>query len=212
MNKNNGMIKPCYLAIFALLLLTACTSPFEKQVQQAVRAQLARYPESRLQDVYKHFFQDRFGPGHLIPDTATAGAYLRYEMALYTEPQDIEPEPIGWEGNFYRISTDVVKQGFVPFAVYLEAVAQSAEDTPRTSHEAWVAEWASILQVVDRMNLSLPDFSQDTAVLRRKIEAREYDVHHSNTFERNYEPHYRIIRREIYDSRVRKWVEERYDD
>ena len=33
-------------------------------VAVAVSRQMAACPESRLQDFYKSFFQDRFGPGH----------------------------------------------------------------------------------------------------------------------------------------------------
>ena len=52
---------------------------FERAVREAVTRQMAAYPQSTLKDLYKNFFQDRFGPGHIIADTA-AGSYLRWEL------------------------------------------------------------------------------------------------------------------------------------
>ena len=72
-----------YLIIVALLLLcsfTSCQKSSKDNIREAVERQLRDYPKSRLQDLYKSFFQDRFGPGHLVNDTSTAGKYLRYEL------------------------------------------------------------------------------------------------------------------------------------
>ena len=42
---------------------------------------------------YKNFFQDKFGPGHIVSDTIAAGNYLRREMASYTETEGEIAEP-----------------------------------------------------------------------------------------------------------------------
>ena len=39
---------------------------FRERVVTCVRWQMDNYPESRLIDLYKNFFQDKFGPGHMI--------------------------------------------------------------------------------------------------------------------------------------------------
>ncbi|WP_418543233.1 hypothetical protein [Parabacteroides goldsteinii] len=39
------------------------------------------------------FFQDKFGPGHIVSDTIAAGNYLRREMASYTETEGEIAEP-----------------------------------------------------------------------------------------------------------------------
>lgn len=38
-------------------------------VTKAIEEQMNTYPESTLKDIYKSFFQDAFGPGHLIPES-----------------------------------------------------------------------------------------------------------------------------------------------
>ena len=35
------------------------------------------FPKGQLRDVYKSFYQDALGPGHILGDTASARNYLR---------------------------------------------------------------------------------------------------------------------------------------
>jgi hypothetical protein len=171
----------------------------EEKVAVSVRTQLAVYPESRLQDLYKNFFQDRFGPGHLIPDTAMAGLYLRNELADTTLARHPLCESIGWEGNFYRVGIDLVKNGTIPYALYLEAFVESANTTPAPSAGEWRAEWARILAVIEGMHLDLPDYEAEKAFLQARMEAAQFVVHHSVAFEGAYRPHYRIIRKNVWE-------------
>ena len=65
----------CSLLLCALLSCSGASG-----VHTAVERMMADYPASTLQDIYKSFFQDRFGPGHIVADTAQAVAYLRHEL------------------------------------------------------------------------------------------------------------------------------------
>jgi hypothetical protein len=177
------------------------------KVETAVRKQLEQFPESRLQDLYKNFFQDRFGPGHLIPDSTMAGNYLREELASYSREYLPLIEEIGWEGNFYRISTDVLKMELVPYSVYLEAFIESANTTPETPIEEWKTEWNHIVSIVDKMNLELPDYELDKEKIQSLIDAGKYATHHSETFEAAYQPHYRIIKKNIYEEKIKPLIE-----
>ncbi|MDR2806126.1 MAG: hypothetical protein LBB85_10935 [Dysgonamonadaceae bacterium] len=192
--------------LIGILFAVSCTASWEEKVEISVRNQLNLYPESRLQDLYKNFFQDRFGPGHLIPDTAMAGEYLRSEWASCSTAGNPLLERIGWEGNFYRVSVEVIQRGLVPYPVYLEAFVESANTTPEPSLEAWQEEWNRILFVIERMNLNLPDYETDKAHIRKLIESGKYAVHHSPAFENAYHPHYRIIRKSIYEDKLEKWL------
>ena len=68
-------------------------------VRSAVERMMADYPHSTLQDIYKSFFQDNFGPGHAVPDSAQAASWLRGELAK-VERLDVQLyEPTGYNGN-----------------------------------------------------------------------------------------------------------------
>lgn len=170
-----------------------------------MRGQLAIYPKSRLSDLYKNFFQDRFGPGHLIADTAMADNYLKQELASYTEASGPLVELIGWEGNFYRVNTDVVKFADESakekmYRAYLNAFIESANTTPAVNMADWKTEWDAILAIIERMNLNLPDYEADRANIQALIASGKYAGHHSGAFEEAYHPHYRIIRKELYNT------------
>jgi hypothetical protein len=162
------------------------------------------YPESHLQDLYKNFFQDRFGPGHLIPDSTMAGEYLRNELHSYVQINNYPlVELIGWEGNFYRVSTDILKMEIIPYSVYLDAFVESANTTTETSTEEWKTEWNKILTVIEKMKLDIPDYEADKIKIQEHIDAGKSAMHHSKAFEEAYQPHYRIIKKEVYLKQIK---------
>ena len=64
----------------------ACTEDREsQQIVEAVKTLVSQYPEATLQDVYKSFYQERFGPGHMIPNVENARNYLMSEMEQASE-------------------------------------------------------------------------------------------------------------------------------
>jgi hypothetical protein len=197
-----------YLSLFLCLLAFSCTDSFEKKVESSIQKQLSIYPKSNLQDLYKNFFQDRFGPGHLIPDTAMAGEYLRKELESYSVVTNENPlfELIGWENNFYRVSTDVLKMDIIPYSVYLEAFIESANTTPEASVEEWKTEWNKILSIIEKKKIELPDYEEDKSKLQSLINSGQYATHHSDNFELIYQPHYRIIKKELFLNKIKPLI------
>ncbi|MDR1762925.1 MAG: hypothetical protein LBR64_03055 [Dysgonamonadaceae bacterium] len=192
-----------FTAILLIISLFSCSGSFEQKVEDSVRHQLSVYPESRLQDIYKNFFQDRFGPGHLISDTVAAAGYLREEL-LASEVDLNTPiiEQTGWEGNYFRVSLDVVKIGVVSEEEFMNCFIESANSAAKATPEAWKKEWSKILKIIEKMNLALPDFEADKAKIQKVLASGDFAMHHSEAFERAYHPHYRIIKREIYEQKI----------
>jgi glyoxylase-like metal-dependent hydrolase (beta-lactamase superfamily II) len=181
----------------------------EGKVQQAVREQLKKYPESRLQDIYKSFFQDYFGPEHLIPDTAMAAKYLRQELEAGIGPAGDILEPVGWEGRFYRVSLSAVKEDKIPYSVLLDAFVRSANDAAKPPLPVWQAQWDAIQSYIDalHLHLHLPDYETDKASLQEILRSGRYAVHHSHAFNEAYNPHYRIVSRKIVEEDLTSHLE-----
>lgn len=198
-----------YYPLFSLfLLMISCSSSeFEIKVIDSVNRQLDTYPESRLQDLYKNFFQDRFGPGHLIRDLSAAENYLRQELNSYTESHGPLTELIGWEGNYYRVNLDIVKEKYIPYEMFLAAFVESANSAETPSLEEWQKEWDKILLIIDKMSLNLPDYEEDKAAIQELLDNGEYIVHHSNAFNKAYDPHYRIVHKEIFKDKIAPSIE-----
>ena len=86
------------LLAVAAMTIFACNkvNPTHEKIRQSVERQLELYPESTLRDLYKNFFQDRFGPGHIIADNTAADRYLRYELNTAEGFEGLDYEPTGY--------------------------------------------------------------------------------------------------------------------
>lgn len=196
-------------SVFLLLSILLCTSlqavekdVFNKAVRNAVARQMKAYPKSTLKDLYKNFFQDKFGPGHIISDTASAGNYLRRELASYSEIEGEIAEPTGWEGNFYRVNLSVIKEGKIPYQTYFDAFIRSVQGIQPVAVSDWQKEWQAIELIIRSMNLSLPGYADDRKEIEERLERGEYVGHHSKVFEETYSPHYRIISKQIFEKEL----------
>ncbi|GHT54500.1 hypothetical protein FACS189451_09540 [Bacteroidia bacterium] len=191
-----------------LATLAGCTSGdnFQNKVRKSVASQLNVYPESTLQDLYKNFFQDKFGPGHLISDTAMAKAYLEEELSEFETSANPEIEAIGWENNYVRVNLSLLKTGVVPEQALLDAFIESANTAQMPGIESWKSEWTQILNVIEAMNLNLPGFAQDKASIDSLLTAGKYAVHHSRRFEAAYQPHYRIVSKAVFDEKLKTFI------
>ncbi|MCD7901562.1 MAG: hypothetical protein LUH22_17375 [Bacteroides sp.] len=195
-----------------LVILTIIFSHMASYAQQravdetGVRASISRqmevYPASTLKDLYKNFFQDRFGPGHLVNDTVAAKNYLLKELESLTAASGEILEPTGWQQNFYRVNLSVLKNNLIPMEVFFDAFLQSAGKIKEYSIEAWRKEWAQIESIIQSMNLNLPGYEQDSAEIQERLKERKYVGHHSKQYNEAYHPHYRIISKKIVEEKI----------
>ena len=103
-----------FLLIFAFVCADAQTKCVDTAaVRVSVERMLTDYPQLTLQDIYKSFFQDRFGPGHIVPDSAKAAAYLRHELASVDNLDVMLYEPTGDKGDYYRVALATIAGGKV---------------------------------------------------------------------------------------------------
>lgn len=171
---------------------------FEKAVRQAVKEHMQEYPQSTLRDLYKNFFQDVYGPGHLLNDTTAAKDYLLKELASYAEVDGKIAEPTGHRHNFYKVNLSVIKNNLIPFDLFFDAFMQSAKDFKLVDIEEWKREWLQIETVIRSMQLELPDYDKERNEIMEQLEEGKYVGHHSRLFNDNYRTHYRIISAEVY--------------
>lgn len=197
------------VAFVALAVCVAChkSDPTRERIIRSVERQMERYPHSTLRDLYKNYFQDRFGPGHIIADDQAADRYLRYELENSTSFEGDDYEPTGYEEHFQRVNLRVIADGRVPYETYLSAFVRSVNGIEPITIEQWREEWAVIDDVIASMQLNLPNYEADRAEIWALIEGGEYVMHHSELFEQHYQPHYRIIESEIFRQEILPLIE-----
>ena len=197
----NSILLPCIymkkigLSLVALLMLCGCT---DNAIRDAVERQMTQFPQSTLQDLYKSFFQDRFGPGHLIADEAAALRYLQYELATMDSPVGPVLEPTGYRGEYTRVSLSVIKDSLVTVERFFDVFMRSALIADRVDVAEWQREWHEIEREIRACGLdTLPDYARDSHVIDSLLREGHYVMHHSEQYGKAYRPHYRIIRTEL---------------
>ncbi|MDR0394174.1 MAG: hypothetical protein LBH77_03345 [Tannerella sp.] len=186
------------IIIIATVFLMSCKETKDERIRKAVESQLSFYPESTLQDLYKNFFQDYFGPGHMLGDTLSAGAYLNRELASFEQASGAYYEPTGYNANFYRVNLSVIKEGLITRDAFFDAFVRSVSDIQTITLEEWKKEWREIDSVIHSMDLSLAGYERERENIFSLLEQEKYVLHHSEPFTKAYDPHYRIIAREIF--------------
>ena len=171
-------------------------------VRSAVERMVADYPHSTLQDIYKSFFQDNFGPGHAVPDSAQAAAWLHGELEKVDRLDVPLYEPTGYKGNYYRVSLVAIASGKLQADALLSAFLRSVRAVQPSEVEAWVQEWAQIESVIAAMELQLLGYDADTKAIKDMLAAGHYAVHHSRLYNEHYAPHYRIISKDIFEKEI----------
>lgn len=169
----------------------------EENIRRFVDLELKNYPKATLIDLYKNYFQDAFGPGHLIPDTTQAGKYLDWELAQtnYTDTTLIQPP--GIQNDYYRVNLLLIKNGTIPRDTLLLAMVESATLARKPEIKQFIAEWNNVCSFTKQYKPHLHDFKKSSKQINSNLSKGEVVSHHSKLFEDAYHPHYRIIHKSV---------------
>ena len=192
-----------------LLLILALTCSFSLfgqsidtiAVRSAIERQLTTYPESTLQDIYKSFYQEHFGPGHIISDTASARRYLMRELSEMGETQSPYFEPTGSQGDYVRVYLSAVADNLITAEQLLDAFVRSANSRQKPV-VSWMEKWQAIISIIQANKIELKGFETDLPLLTEAARNNQV-VHHSRSYNEAYNPHYRIVERSIFERELK---------
>ena len=198
-------MKKLLLAVFLSCSFCLFGQSFDTlSIRAAIEHQMTAYPESTLQDIYKSFYQDRFGPGHMISDTASARNYLMRELSEMREASAVYYEPTGNEGRFVRVHLSAVADGLIPADQLLDAFVRSANMVKAETD--WEAEWKAVVGTITKYGIQVQGF-EDASLLDEASRDRQ-SVHHSRAYNAAYHPHYRIVERSVFEEELRPLIKE----
>ena len=189
------------IMICSMLLLAGCCPQTDVHAE-FVRAYLQKYPEATLVDIYKGSFQDVFGPAHILTDREAVTQYIHYEIKSAESFEDADYTPCGWQGNFLQVNLKVIADGRVPVDVFVDAFMASANGIDTTLTQTFIDDWQLIQQVVRTEAPHMDGFSEDSTLLANLLHEGKYVVHHSAKFNKHYHPHYRIIRKDLFEEKI----------
>lgn len=188
------------IAFFVLFMNSCNQRPSMRET--FINTYLERYPEATLQDIYKGSFQDAFGPAHLLTNRQAVENYIKHEMETAETLEGEDYVPCGWQGNFYQVNLKVIQDGRVSIDDFVNAFMASANGIDTTLTQAWLKEWEQLQQAVRSVSPNLQGFAEDSTLLANLLKQGKYVVHHSRKFNEHYHPHYRIIRKDLFEETI----------
>ena len=193
-------MKRIFLAMLALLAAAGCSNVENEAIEAAIARQVEMYPATTLQYVYKSFYQECFGPGHIIEDEYIASSYFHQETSLSTE----EPyggylyEPTGAHGEYYRVSLYPVNAGMIPAELLLSAFLRSAGPVTSEGIKTWKKTWRKVEKIAKEFDLPGYEYDKEALDATVKSDSPDKAVHHSEAYHNAYDPHYRIVAKDIF--------------
>ena len=176
----------------------------EIDIKMSIDRQLQDFPQSRLQDIYKSFYQSYFGAEHLITDTMSVRAYLREEIAVATTDTVANPyyEPTGANRQFVRVYLRCITENYITEQQLFDAFLHSAQPEQRmeTWHRLWLGE------IVPAAREAGLDFSQEELDGLTNASRLNRAVRHSDDYRNAYHPHYRIVERHVFEKRIKPYI------
>ena len=85
----------------------------------------------------------------------------------------------------------------------LNAFIASANGGERPSVVEWARRWHQIINAIDLMELPMTNYEQDKLWIDEVLAQGKYAISHSPEYREAYAPHYRIVRRDIFDREIR---------
>ena len=193
-----------------LILAIACSFNLFGQsidtvaMRSAIERQLVTYPKSTLQDIYKSFYQEHFGPGHIISDTATARRYLMLELSEMGKTASPYFEPTGSQGYYVRVYLSAIADSLITAEQLLDAFVRSANSRQEPA-VSWMEKWETIISIIQANKIELEGFETDLPLLTEAARNNQA-MHHSSRYNEAYHPHYRIVERGIFEIELKPFL------
>ena len=93
----------------------------------------------------------------------------------------------------------MIADGLISVEDFADAFLAGGGEEPQVT-EAWLEEWKLIKKAVKKVAPKMEGFKEDDARITSLIKEGKYVVHHSDSFNWAYKPHYRIMRRDIFEA------------
>lgn len=210
-----------FITMVAVLLLAGCKlkpSGPDTGDRKALSAYMQTYPKAQLRDIYKSCFQNVFGVAHLISDTQACVSYLENEIKVMDDELEATGERFTVtvingcrvadyeytlpDSHFVRVDLHAVADGRVPLELLVELLMQSAATPPYMTQEEWTARWREIKSAAETLRPLPQDFDADAAAIDSLLAEGNYVMHHSRCYNEVYNPHYRLIRRDLFEQHI----------
>ena len=114
---------------------------------------------------------------------------------------------MGDNGNYVRVDLSIVLDGLVGKDDFLDAFVRSANEGKRLTEEQWVAKWKEVEKTIRKDFPDIPNVREDLEKIDSCVEKGNLILHHSTAFNKAYNPHYRIIAKDLFEKEIKPLID-----
>ncbi len=175
---------------------TYSSDQIRHRVIELVKREFHFFPVSDFTDIYKLFYQDYFGPGHYLCDHQKIIEYIETELTQCQYKSGTVPyiHNISCLNNFLRIDLNWIIRGSISVAKMAELFYESSKGE-LYQPLPWGEYWLDICAILGAEKI---DFNPYEYKLLSDLSKENMGIHHSKLYRFHYDPHYRIIKKELW--------------
>lgn len=169
----------------------------QSKIKKLLLSEYRLHPEAQIRDYYKLFFQDAFGPAHILNNRISAENYLKSELTEASNFEEHDLQDIRCLNNYFRVNIKLIVNGKISFKKFLDLFIKSQKLDSRIAWDQWQIIWDQIEQTI--ISLNIPFKKEDLLEMRRISKTKEI-ISHSKIYKKNYHPHYRLIKKNLIEN------------
>ncbi len=193
----------CIIFIMLISSMSWCQTPAQRAAA-LVGHNEATLQFSTLQDLYKSAFQDRFGPGHIVRNREACKRNIDEEIAEFDSLGGPDWQFTGIEGNYVRVNVRLLRDGNLDKDLFVDALMEGVRPLNPITQTEWKTIWEQTVPELLHIDSDYQplNYVQDSVAIAKMLAAGEYVMHHTMTFNKAYNFHYRLIRKDIFFKRI----------
>ncbi|MBN1397236.1 MAG: hypothetical protein JXA06_04305 [Bacteroidetes bacterium] len=180
-----------------------CYGREEKNIKDAVLAEVKKYAKLGIQDLYKLAYQAAMGNAHIMDDTVSARKYLETELASIDTLSD-EPlvEYLVSDSSVARVNLRVFKKQKCNSDKLFTIMIKSASSINQ-SEELLQRFLDDIIELADKD--CIPFEKDEVTAFFRDMKEKGFPVmHHSGIVNKEYRPAYRVLSGKVFQKYLKE--------
>lgn len=172
----------------------SCADP---GMEKILIEQYKKYPHMQEKDYYKLLFQSEFGIKHLLIDTSESRKYLFSEMNSIEQSDEPLYEFISGDHRIIRVNLSAFKKKAMSIDLLFDVMKESAEKITGSDNN-FLSIWHQLKILIEKqiIPMDIKMFIKYETQFQRPLK----EEHHSETYIENYNPHYRVVLKELFDN------------
>lgn len=189
-------MKPSLIFILIFISIFSAKLLAQQKVQisfkEILMEEIARHPHSKVEDIYKFIHQAAFGSEHAVKDSSAVRKWLENEIeGLDYSLNDNLIEPLSPDGQLVRVNIRTYLKEKFDLNLLLDAFIKTA-NSYKGSVKTFMIYWKIAQELAKADKFSFTVFEMD--IFFESQSKRGFPaVHHSQLYERNYKPAYRVV-------------------